>query len=145
MARSRRSRVRRAAMLVANHLLVQLLRRPKKRRRTCWVHKSIAHRERVGIHTELLPDLLDYDQARYINFLRMNETSFQWLLAQVGPRIQRQDTAMRAAIPASLKLATTLRFLKQQCFFPQTTGVLEKLSFFSCYVFFSIQYFFMTS
>uniref|UniRef100_A0A6P7FE40 Putative nuclease HARBI1 n=1 Tax=Diabrotica virgifera virgifera TaxID=50390 RepID=A0A6P7FE40_DIAVI len=48
--------------------------------------------------------------AGFRNFFRMTTTDFQTLLDLIGPVISRKDTSFRAAIPASERLAVTLRF-----------------------------------
>ncbi|XP_031334657.1 uncharacterized protein LOC116164601 [Photinus pyralis] len=47
----------------------------------------------------------------YRNFLRMDGESFDYLLELVRPDIEKKDTNMREAIPASQRLSITLRYL----------------------------------
>jgi hypothetical protein len=58
-----------------------------------------------------LQELAAEDIAGYQNFLRMYPDVFNELVNKVSPLISRQNTNMRAAIPADLRLALTLRFL----------------------------------
>lgn len=45
------------------------------------------------------------------NFCRMKSTDFETLLQQIGPKISKQDTTFREAIPATERLMVTLRYL----------------------------------
>lgn len=47
----------------------------------------------------------------YKNFLRMNHDTFMNLLTVVGPLIEKRNTKLRDAIPASERLTRTLCFL----------------------------------
>jgi hypothetical protein len=41
----------------------------------------------------------------------MAKSDFEILLQKIGPIIQRKDTKYREAVPASIRLAVTLRYL----------------------------------
>jgi hypothetical protein len=58
-----------------------------------------------------MQELLTEDPKGFQNFLRMDKTDFQELLAKVTPHIQRQDTWMREAISAAERFSITLRYL----------------------------------
>ena len=60
---------------------------------------------------QLLKELELIDTSSYRNFLRMDSTSFEYLLQKVAPMITYKDTNFRDAIPAGERLAVTLRFL----------------------------------
>ncbi|KAF9416038.1 hypothetical protein HW555_006450 [Spodoptera exigua] len=47
----------------------------------------------------------------FINFLRMSKSDFEYLLQNVGPFIEKQDTNLRSAVTAETRLAITLRYL----------------------------------
>ena len=51
------------------------------------------------------------DQEGYKNYLRMTEENVLELLTIAKGDIDKQNTRMRDAIPASVKLAATIRFL----------------------------------
>nr|XP_022903097.1 protein ALP1-like [Onthophagus taurus] len=51
------------------------------------------------------------DPEQFRKFLRMDESTFNFLLCRVGPIITKQDTFMRLSISAKDKLLITLRFL----------------------------------
>jgi hypothetical protein len=59
----------------------------------------------------LLKELAVEDATEYRRFLRMTPGNFEDLLRMVSPSIQRQDTILRDAIPARVKLELTLNFL----------------------------------
>jgi len=56
-------------------------------------------------------ELTTEDQSSFKNFLRVDPDIFMELLHHVGPRIEKQDTFFRKALPPGLKLAVTLRYL----------------------------------
>ncbi|GFX22000.1 protein ALP1-like [Trichonephila clavipes] len=51
------------------------------------------------------------DSESYRRFLRMDVSTFEELVALVSPSIERKNTSMRKAIPASERIALTLRYL----------------------------------
>ncbi|XP_029346317.1 uncharacterized protein LOC107883168 [Acyrthosiphon pisum] len=49
--------------------------------------------------------------GKFQNFCRMSSEDFEFILTKIGPKISKQDTNMRKAIPIQERLAVTLRFL----------------------------------
>lgn len=49
--------------------------------------------------------------GHYKNFTRITPSDFEYLLNQIGKKIQKQDTVLRKAISAQDRLALTIRFL----------------------------------
>ncbi|XP_073519648.1 uncharacterized protein [Phyllobates terribilis] len=86
------------------------LQRRSKRKRRMWTREWLQKRSELS-HMQLVRELQEKNPHDFRNYLRMSEESFKELLERVTPRIQRKDTAMRAAIPADERLAVTLRFL----------------------------------
>ncbi|XP_044766239.1 protein ANTAGONIST OF LIKE HETEROCHROMATIN PROTEIN 1-like [Coccinella septempunctata] len=94
---------------------------PRPRPRRFWVRPSIKKgRQRYGASEfmkDLLLDVVDELNLEYrndvgfIKFFRMKSTDFYILLRMIGPKIAKQNTSFREAIPASERLAVTLRFL----------------------------------
>jgi hypothetical protein len=56
-------------------------------------------------------EVAEEEPQDYRNILRMSMSQFEDLLQLVTPLIQRQNTEMRLAIPARVKLEVTLRYL----------------------------------
>lgn len=81
-----------------------------RKRRSCWVRGWVQRRKKMGAEV-LIRELRAEDERAYINIMRMNPLQFDELLSLVSESITKKDTVMRAAIPASLKLEITLRFL----------------------------------
>jgi hypothetical protein len=98
---------------VAALIIALLLKKRSKRRRTrrVWVRQWIRNRPTQGAYNHLLRELRMTDSSGFRNFLRMDECTFEVLLAKVAPLITHKDTKMRKAIPAGERLALTLRFL----------------------------------
>ena len=64
-----------------------------------------------GLYEKLMHELNAENQTSFKNFLRVDPDIFTELQRRVGPRIEKQDTYFRKAIPSGLKLAVTLRYL----------------------------------
>ncbi|CAN7950005.1 unnamed protein product, partial [Ixodes pacificus] len=86
-------------------------RKRKPRRRRWWVRPCLRERETLGHANKLLPLLRSRDVEYYRDYLRMPPRTFDTLLELVGPRICKQDTRFRKAIPADHRLALAVRFL----------------------------------
>lgn len=56
-------------------------------------------------------ELLIEPSGEFENFTRMTYSDFEYLLNKVSPVIRKNDTQLRLAIPAKLRLAITLRYL----------------------------------
>ncbi len=94
---------------------IKLLEKKQQRRqnwkRRLWQRDWISRRNKLGASSRLIQELAEEDPHSYRNIMRMNEDDFNGLLSILDPRLQRQDTQLRAAIPFKLKLEVTLRFL----------------------------------
>ena len=100
-----------------------LLRRRQRRRRQrehmarnrkprrFWVRPWLLRRELYGQYDTLMQELAAEDIDGYISFQRICPELFQELLSMVGPAIEKKDTTWRPAIPVTVRLALTLRFL----------------------------------
>ncbi|XP_003244309.1 protein ALP1-like [Acyrthosiphon pisum] len=98
-----------ALVEVINELIT--LKRKNQRSKKLWVRSWIERRNQLGISNTLLKELAVEDTSSYFNFLRINEEMFNVLLQKMAPKIQKQNTMMREALPAKLKLEVTLRYL----------------------------------
>ena len=90
--------------------LVALKRKKDGKRKRRWSKEWYKMRNRFT-HEQLLNVLREKEPEDYKNFLRMDPESFDILLNLVRPMIEKQDTNMREAIPASQRLSITLRYL----------------------------------
>lgn len=115
-------RIRAAALLIVYH---ERHMKIKKRNRSCWVREWILRRENYGAYNNLLNELRIEDAQQFRNFIRMSAIDLEKLLCLVGGKIQKQDTHLRASIPASERLIVTLRFL--------ATGKYQKTLLYSIY------------
>ena len=86
-------------------------RRRTRRQRTQWVRQWLLRRPMYGQYEKLMHELTTEDPTSFKNFLRVDPDIFMELLHRVGPRIEKQDTFFRKALPPGLKLAVTLRYL----------------------------------
>ena len=95
-----------------------------------WAKEWFLNKEKYT-HERLLNDLRVIGVKDFRNFVRMNTNLFDILLGLVAPEIQKKDTIMREAIPATQRLAITLRYLA-------TGNTFEDLKFISALSPFSI-------
>jgi len=115
MANSQKSLMRTSVRLLCTQIskeLQNILNQFKnKKTRRWWVRKWISRRDTLGASERLLKELSTEDVDSYRNHLRLNKDQFEILLYRITTKIQKQDTVMRAALPARTKLEITLRYL----------------------------------
>lgn len=58
-----------------------------------------------------LSELVAEPSGEFKKFTRMSTTGFEVLLNKISPLITKQDTQLRMALPARMRLAITLRYL----------------------------------
>ncbi|XP_067123185.1 uncharacterized protein [Centruroides vittatus] len=92
-------------------LYVSRRRRQRRFDRRFWIRDIFLDRERTGVQNTLIPRLRSLDREYYFDFLRMSPEKFDELLNKLGPKISKQNTRWRDSIPASDRLAVTLRYL----------------------------------
>jgi hypothetical protein len=95
-----------AGMCAGYIFLMRRKKRPKYAKRF-WTRRFFNDGVQHG--QNLLRELNVEDGAGFRNFVKMTESDFEILLQKIGPVIQRKDTKYREAIPASIRLAVTLR------------------------------------
>lgn len=109
------------AMSAMAVVILALNQPPKRRQRRFWIRPSLRRGRQLYRASELMKDLildeedplnLEYrNDVGFTNFFRMQRSDFQMLLNKVGPKISKKNTSYRDAIPASERLAVTLRFI----------------------------------
>ena len=90
-------------------LLAVAPEKPNKRKESLWMKEWYKKKGKFS-HDLLLNELLSSPED-YKNFLRMDHDAFVNLLTMVTPLIEKINTQLRDAIPASERLSSTLRFL----------------------------------
>ena len=80
-----------------------------RKRKRWWCRDLFEEGPRFAVG--LLDKLKLNDATGFTNFTRLTPTDFEELLLMVGGQIMKQDTKFRETIPASVRLAVTLRFL----------------------------------
>uniref|UniRef100_UPI00358EEA32 putative nuclease HARBI1 n=1 Tax=Myxine glutinosa TaxID=7769 RepID=UPI00358EEA32 len=86
-------------------------RKGVRKAKTVWVREWLLQRQHHGWYDKLMKHLEEGDVRSFKNFLRVDPEMFRKLVAHLTPRIQKQDTNFRKALPPGLKVAITLRFL----------------------------------
>lgn len=81
----------------------------EKRKRRFWSRYLFNGRESVQV--DFLAGLTGEDGSFFLNFTRMNKSTFDLLLGKVDHLISKQDTYCRPAISSKVRLLITLRFL----------------------------------
>jgi hypothetical protein len=107
----RRREKKRRKLMLAGAVWMLMKRKPHKSHRTIWVKEWLLKRNDLGAYETLLSELREEDQGSFLNFFRLSPGMFEWLLDQVQPYIQKQDTNYRQAISPGMRLAITLRYL----------------------------------
>ena len=80
-------------------------------RRRLWAQPWLLRREVQGDYDNLLWELHREDHKGFKSFIRISTELFEEMIAKIEPKVQKQDTRLRKALPVGLKLAVTLRFL----------------------------------
>ncbi|KOB77461.1 Uncharacterized protein OBRU01_02546 [Operophtera brumata] len=80
----------------------------KKKKRSVWVRTWL---QRKGATNSIFKELYDEDPREYKAVMRLTTEQVEILLNLIAPKIQRDDTLMRDAIPARVKLEITLVYL----------------------------------
>ena len=79
--------------------------------RKMWARQWLLRRGERGAFNTLFQELAVEDTAGFNEYMRMPYPKFVALADLIGPYIKKQDTCMRISIPASERLALTIRFL----------------------------------
>ena len=91
--------------------LTDMLEEEAGKEKRLWTRKWIGDRTSSGGSALLLKQLRLEDPLEYRMALRLTTDTFDELLALIASSIQRQDTVMREALPAKIKLEVTLTYL----------------------------------
>ena len=96
-----------AISVCSTFLLLNEVKKGKRKR--WWSRNLFAGGVSVGLN--LLEKLKLEDGMGFSNFTRMTPSDFEELLQMFGGKISKCDTRFRETIPASIRLAVSIRFL----------------------------------
>lgn len=82
----------------------------KKKKRKVWI-RDWMNKKKHGASEMIIRELHDNDPLEFKSVFRLTLEQFEKLLLMISPIISRNDTVMRPALPARLKLKITLAFL----------------------------------
>lgn len=91
--------------------MIQELKKESEKKKRLWTRKWLLRRDTLGNSVGILRELATEDQLEFRSFMRITPDQFEFLLQKISHIIQREDTIMRTAIPARIKLELTLCFL----------------------------------
>ena len=85
----------------------------RKKRKSCShsVKPWLSKRSSFGAYDTLLQELYSEDEGEYKKFLRMSPDVLEEYLNLIEEDLTWQNTHLRESIPATVKLAATIRFL----------------------------------
>lgn len=92
-------------------LRLRIRRRVEKYKKRFWIRKIYEERCKKGEYYLLVREMMLFDQEYFTNRFRMTPSTFERLLAWMGPYLKKKSTVMRDPIPPSERLALTLRYL----------------------------------
>ena len=92
-------------------IIIALLAKKRRKNSKIWVKKWLAARDDKGVYNNLIQELRLDDAESYRRYLRMNTQTFEELLFNVSPKLEKQGTMMRKPLSVAEKLACTLRYL----------------------------------
>jgi len=69
--------------------------RQRKRRHRVWVNKYLQRRAQYGTYNSLMIDLLELDDVKFCNYVRMPPEEFNTLFSKVQPFITTKNTRFR--------------------------------------------------
>lgn len=97
--------------IIISALIDELETEISKKQKRIWTRKWLLRRDTHGSSVGLIRELAIEDKSEYKSFMRMTPDQFEFLFQKISAKIQREDTIMRPAIPAKIKLELTLSFL----------------------------------
>jgi len=69
--------------------------RQRKRRHRVWVNKYLQRRAQYGTYNSLMIDLLELNDVKFCNYVRMPPKKYNTLLSKVQPFITTKNTRFR--------------------------------------------------
>lgn len=114
-----------AAAFIVMHECIKNNNRRARRDRRWWISKMYKNNTDRGLN--LLNDMqFDENILHFQNFTRMSSEDFELLINLIGPKVVKQDTNMRPAIPVKIRLAVTLRFLATSTYLKYPNRLFKK-------------------
>lgn len=81
-----------------------------RKKRSVWSKKWLRERAKFS-HMPLLKELEENEPKDFINYLRMDKNTFDFLLCLVQDNIKKKETVIRDPVSAEERFVATLRFL----------------------------------
>jgi len=102
--------VRSISIVLCDELLEICEEESKKKKRKVWI-RDWMDKKKCGASETIIKELHDNDPQEFKSMIRLTPEQFEALLIMISPIITLEDTFMRAALPARLKLEMTLTYL----------------------------------
>ena len=95
------------ALILICREIINIVEVEMKRKKCIWMRNWIRERSEKGGSALLLQQLKSEYPSEYRLAMRMSAENFEELLSLISSNIQRNDTMLRDALPAKLKLEVT--------------------------------------
>ena len=82
-----------------------------KKKRGIWVDLFLQEKHFGEYKTVMERQKIFGDEKRFKSFIRMDPDLFKEIVVRVGPRIRKEDTKYRQAVPVEVRIAIALRFV----------------------------------
>lgn len=94
---------------VIQEVLRKKLKNRSTKRKRVWITPLLSQRSLLGASVLLCNEFKTDDD--FLLFFRIDRNQFEWLLNEISPIIEKQDSAFRKCLNPRIKLQITLRFL----------------------------------
>jgi hypothetical protein len=85
--------------------------RRQRKKKSVWVREWLLKRLKYGAYEKLMKHLREGDVKSFRNFVRMHPETFNQMVIDLTPMLQKKATNFRKPLSPGLKLAITLRYL----------------------------------
>ena len=100
-----------ALLLQKKRKIEEAQKKKAKKKRGIWVDLFLQEKHFGEFQTVMERLKIFGDEKRFKGFIRMDSDLFKEIVVRVGPRIRKEDTKYRQAVPVEVQIAIALRFV----------------------------------